>query len=97
LASSNKDFAWLRYLSELIVGLDGYMDAEEYQLKNVHSLMKYTKQVLTPTHQGGEFERLYFEAVQVDPVVLISHRKVMNTLKKKSPRKIDRKKKGRHT
>ena len=67
LASSNKDFAWLRSLSELIVGLDGYLDVGKYDLKNVRSLLKYTKQILNLKDQGDEFAKLYFEAVQIDP------------------------------
>lgn len=93
LASSNKDFAWLRSLSELIVGLDGYIEAETFDPKNIKSLIKYTKQILKPKSQGGDFEQLYYEAVQHDPVVLIAHRKVMSVLQPKGnstvkPRKV---------
>ncbi len=97
LASSNKDFAWLRSLSELIVGLDGYMDTDKFDAKNVRALLKYTKHILSPKNLSDEFSRLYFEAVQIDPVVLIAHRKTMNVLANKPAKKIDSKKKSRHT
>jgi hypothetical protein len=87
LASSNRDFAWLRSLSELIVGLDGYIDAEEYDTKNVRSLIKYTKQVLVPRTSGAQFEKLYYTAIQTDPVVLIAHRKVIAELGGNTPLK----------
>ncbi len=89
LASSNNDFAWLRELSELIVGLDSYIDADEYDSKNVKSLLKYTKHVLTPKQNGDKFGKLYYEAIQADPTVLIAHRKVIAKLiSKTSPLKI---------
>lgn len=88
LASSNKDFAWLRSLSELIVGLDGYIDAAEYDERNVKSLIAYTKKLLNPKAKGGRFERLYFDAIQNDPAVLISHRNAIAALAQpKKPRK----------
>lgn len=83
LASQDKDFAWLRSLSELIVGLDGYIDKAEYDSKNVASLLKYTTKVLTPKQGRTKFERLYFEALQTDPTVLIAHRQVTVLLHQK--------------
>jgi len=98
LASSNKDFAWLRSLSELIVGLDGYIDAEEYDTKNVRSLKAYTKKILTPKSTGGGFEQLYYEAVQLDPIVLIAHGQVIAALKSQMPKRgIDKPSKRAHT
>ncbi|MDQ3018853.1 MAG: hypothetical protein M3Q64_03215 [bacterium] len=85
LASSNKEFAWLRSLSELIVSLDSYIDASEFDSKNIRSLFKYTKNILTPSAKKGPFETLYFEAIQNDPIVLISHRKVIAALENKTP------------
>ncbi len=87
LASGDKDFAWLRSLSELIVGLDSYIDASEFDNKNVRSLIKYTKQVLNPKTSGAGFEKLYFAAIQTDPAVLIAHRRVITALGKPATKK----------
>lgn len=82
LATGNKNFAWLRNLSELIVGLDAYLEGESLSIKNTNSVLKYTKQLLSLKHKTTQFERLYFAAVHKDPEVLLAHHRVMQALKR---------------
>ncbi len=82
LAASDKEFAWLRSLSELIVGVDAYIEGNTFTVKNVRNLMQYTKRLLSPSKKRGEFERLYSAALQNDPAVLLAHGKVVALLPK---------------
>lgn len=83
LATSNRQFAWLRSLSELIVGLDAYLEVDQQTTKNTASLIRYTKQMLSLQKPTSQFEKLYFAAVQKDPEVLIAHHRVMSILNPK--------------
>lgn len=80
LAANDTEFAWLRSLSELVVSIDAYIESGEFSAKNIRDLKKYTKQILSPSKKQGEFEKMYFAALQHDPEVLVNHGKVMALL-----------------
>ncbi len=67
-------FAWLHELSELIVLIDETLDADEpASAWDADRLLANSRALLIPAENGRGFARRYFEAMQRDPGVVISH------------------------
>ena len=67
-------FAWLHPLSLLIVSMDEALDAKEPLTTAVmDALVKQSGILLTPSEIGEGFSRHYFEALQRDPNVVLTH------------------------
>jgi hypothetical protein len=67
-------FAWLHELSELIVLIDETLDAEESATDGIAGrLLAQARALLTPAENGQGFRKQYFEALQRDPDVVITH------------------------
>ncbi len=67
-------FAWLHPLSLLIVSMDEALDAKEpLTAATVNALVKQSGILLTPSESGEGFSRHYFEALQRDPNVVLTH------------------------
>ena len=77
-------FDWLHRLSELIVQIDERLDAEEPPAeKDAKTLVNQTRILLTPSENGGEFQRRYFTALQESPDVVLAHGEVVKVLGKR--------------
>jgi hypothetical protein len=88
LVVSHPDFAWIRQLSELIVGIDGMLDNKKpLQPANLQNFIKYTRKLLTTSQAGTKFEKEYHRIIQEVPAVAISHATVMQLLRKISNKK----------
>ena len=86
LIMGNPDFAWLRQISELIVGIDELLESkQEVPPQKYSDLLKFCKKLLQPKEQGNCFEKKYYQAIHRDPAVAIEHSKVQNSLQKISP------------
>lgn len=83
IVSTEPAFAWLRQITELIVGIDGLVEAKSIQSKNYKDLLKYTKELLTPDKHGSKFSKQYYKAIQENPEVLIKHHQITTLLKNK--------------
>lgn len=84
LVTSHTDFAWLRALSELIVGLDELCDhPEQATEQKVHDMFAYAKTLLNPADVGNEFAQKYQRALQVSPAVALEHGKVIQVVTEK--------------
>lgn len=69
-------FAWLHELSELVVLIDETLDAERPPNGfDADRLIAQARELLTPNESGRGFEKSYFEALQRDPDVVLSHAK----------------------
>lgn len=66
-------FAWLRHLSELIVQIDGLLDAQDASESTAVALVEQSRLLLTPSEEGDEFQRKYFTLVQKSPEVVLAH------------------------
>jgi hypothetical protein len=74
LAMSDRWFAWLRQLSELIVEMDELLAAKETPSENMGvALIRQATILLTPTESGSEFQKKYFAAMQQSPEVVVAH------------------------
>lgn len=82
LVVKNESFAWLRTLSELIVGLDELLDEKKpFEDSNVVNLLKYVESLTSASSEAGSFQVKYFAAVQKDPGVAVAHGKVTSLLR----------------
>jgi hypothetical protein len=76
-------FAWLHHLSEFIVQIDELLDADEQPLESVAvALLDQARSLLVPSEAGDEFQRKYFEALQLSPDVVLAHADVVKLLGK---------------
>jgi len=78
LLTTDPWFAWLQPLSQLIVSIDEAMEAKEPLTSAVvDAIVKEANLLLTPSEIGEGFSHHYFDALQRDPDVVISHADVM--------------------
>ncbi len=80
LVTTERSFAWIGVLTELIVGVDGLIDSNASDDKNTTALFNYTKKLLS-LNDKTIFNKEYNRAVQSDPEVLIVHHKITSLLK----------------
>ncbi len=68
-------FEWLRPVSRLIAKIDGALADKKSPLteENARSLLTDTSELLTPDENGDGFAKTYFELLQRDPHVLVTH------------------------
>jgi hypothetical protein len=80
LVTEHQAFAWLRTLSELIVGIDVFLESEPQEHAQALSLIDYTRKLLVPDPSGNDFSQNYFGAIQKNPDITVVHGKVMELL-----------------
>jgi hypothetical protein len=74
-------FAYLHELSRLVVRIDERMDARvPATQREVVQLVREARQLITPSETGSGFERRYFEAIQRDPNVVLTHSEVSKAI-----------------
>lgn len=75
-------FAWLRSLSGLMANIDETLDAREpITEQQAESLLKETLALLTPSEQGIGFPKEYFDALQRDPDVVMTHAAILKIIR----------------
>jgi hypothetical protein len=81
LLTSDPWFAWLHPLSRLIVSMDELMDAKEPLTEAAVALLTtQARTLLMPSEEGEGFARHYYEAMQRDPDVVLSHGEAVKLL-----------------
>lgn len=84
LLTNDPWFAWLHPLSQLIVAMDETMDADEpLTAARVDALAQQSKLLLVASENSDGFSGHYFEAMQRDPDVVLTHAEVSKHLKPK--------------
>jgi hypothetical protein len=74
-------FAWLHPLSKLIVAMDEALDDKEpLTTVDIDALFHQTRLLLVVSETGDGFSKQYFDAMQGDPDVVLSHAAVMKLL-----------------
>ncbi len=77
LLTSDPWFAWLSPLSKLIVSMDETLDGKEPVSKKVwEDYLKQADLLLRTEESGAGFGHHYFEALQRDPDVVMTHAQV---------------------
>ena len=86
LLTTDPWFAWLHPLSQLIVAMDEALDAEEpLTLAKVDALAQQSKFMLVASETGEGFSGHYYEAMQRDPDVVLTHAEVVKLNKPRKP------------
>ena len=69
-------FTWLRELSQFVVLIDETLDFKEdpATVDDANRLIARARDLVTPSENGPEFARKYYEAMQRDPAVVLAHR-----------------------
>jgi len=74
-------FAWLHPVSELVVQIDELLDADDPMTANdASSLIERARALLNPSESGAGFEKQYYDALQRDPDVVMTHAQVLQLL-----------------
>lgn len=70
-------FAWLRPISKLIVKFDELFDADQpISQAYADNLIVQVKSLLKPNETGLGFGKKYFDALQSDPDIILTHAEV---------------------
>jgi hypothetical protein len=78
LLTNDPWFAWLHPLSQLIVAMDEALDAEEpLTAAKVDTLAHQSKLLLVASENSDGFPGHYFNALQRDPDVVLTHAEVV--------------------
>ncbi|HEX8561056.1 MAG TPA: hypothetical protein VF668_23390 [Pyrinomonadaceae bacterium] len=81
LVINDERFAWLRPVSELVVGIDEALDADEPATADTAAaLFAQARLLLRPSETGSEFGRKYHDALQREPAAVLAHGQVMANL-----------------
>jgi hypothetical protein len=82
LLTNDPWFAWLRPLSQLIVAMDEALDAKEpLTAAKVDALVHQSKLLLVASENSDGFPGHYFQALQRDPDVVLTHAEVVKLRK----------------
>lgn len=81
LVLSHPQFEWLRVLSELIVNIDEAMEGDDAGREQAESLVAQTRELLTYTKPGNEFQLQYAAAREADPDILVESSTLYRLLK----------------
>jgi hypothetical protein len=74
LLTSDPWFAWLQPLSQLIVAMDEALEAKKPLADaDAEALIKQAGLLLIASEEGEGFSRHYFDALQRDPDVVLTH------------------------
>lgn len=81
LVINHEQFAWLHQLSQLIVGIDDLLHADDPVTKEaIATLMSDVRALLTPDTWGNDFAIKYDLALQRNPDVVLAHAEVVMML-----------------
>jgi hypothetical protein len=83
---TDRQFAWLRALSQIITLIDAAVDEDDpTEAANVAALYGQAQQLLR-SGQGSAFEQKYHEALQESPEVVMAHAEVVKLFPRASSR-----------
>jgi hypothetical protein len=69
-------------MSELIVQIDEVTDAKEpVQAGDANRMLEQTRKLLVPNVTGEGFGKRYYDALQRDPGVVVSHKETLEILR----------------
>jgi hypothetical protein len=81
LLTTDPWFAWLSPLSKLIVAMDEAIDeTTPLTQESFDALVKQSRVLLSPSESGEGFPRHYFDAMQRDPDVVLTHAEAMKRI-----------------
>jgi hypothetical protein len=74
LVIDHPQFAWLHNISEFVVRLDEALAAEAPITPQDSSIaITLARKMFAPSESGDSFQKKYFDAIQLDPAVVMEH------------------------
>jgi hypothetical protein len=74
LVIDHPQFAWLHNISEFVVRLDEALAAEAPITPQDTSIaITLARKMFAPSESGDSFQKKYFDAIQLDPAVVMEH------------------------
>jgi hypothetical protein len=74
LVIDHEQFAWLHNISEFVVRLDESLAGEvPVTADDTRSAIMLARKMFAPSEAGDGFQKRYFDAIQMDPAVVIEH------------------------
>jgi hypothetical protein len=74
LVIDHPQFAWLHNISEFVVRLDEALAAEAAVTpQETSSAITLARKMFAPSESGDAFQKKYFDAIQIDPAVVMEH------------------------
>jgi hypothetical protein len=74
LVIDHSQFAWLHNISEFVVRLDEALAAEApVTPQDTSSAITLARKMFAPSESGDAFQKKYFDAIQLDPAVVMEH------------------------
>ena len=74
LVIDHAQFAWLHNISEFVVRIDEELAADApVTPQDTSSAVALARKMFVPSESGDGFQKRYFEAIQLDPAVVIEH------------------------
>jgi hypothetical protein len=78
LVLSDPWFSWLHHLSQFIVMIDETLDFEEpATAEDADRLIARARELVSPSEEGADFQRRYFEVMQRDAAAVLAHSDMM--------------------
>jgi hypothetical protein len=91
LVIDHAQFAWLHNISEFVVRLDEALDAEApVTPQDASSAITLARKMFAPSKSGDAFQKKYFDAIQLDPTVVMEHAELARLFANEPPEKDNR-------
>jgi hypothetical protein len=91
LVIDHPQFAWLHNISEFVVRLDEALAAEAPITPQDTSIaITLARKMFAPSESGDGFQKKYFDAIQLDPAVVMEHAELARLFANEPPEKENR-------
>jgi hypothetical protein len=86
LVIDHQQFGWLHNISEFVVRLDETLAGENpVTPEDVRTAISLARKMFAPSQSGDAFQKKYFDAIQLDPAVVIDHAELARLFNNEPP------------
>lgn len=86
LVIDHQQFGWLHNISEFVVRLDETLAGENpVTEEDVRTAISLARKMFAPSESGDAFQKKYFDAIQMDPAVVIDHAELARLFNNEPP------------
>jgi hypothetical protein len=86
LVIDHQQFGWLHNISEFVVRLDETLAGENpVTPEEVRTAISLARKMFAPSESGDAFQKKYYDAIQLDPAVVIDHAELVRLFNNEPP------------
>jgi hypothetical protein len=86
LVIDHQQFGWLHNISEFVVRLDETLAGENpVAPEDVRTAISLARKMFAPSESGDAFQKKYYDAIQMDPAVVIDHAELARLFNNEPP------------